>query len=110
MFEIEHTPNPQNDRMWEKEKTSVPPRLVSKHPARIMVWGAMSALGLTELHVVPQKQTVDTQYYTREILENSLLPSLARTASTGRVLEKKNGAWDVTGHLSARRSASSYFQ
>ena len=89
MFEIEHTSNPQNDRVWAKEKTSVPPRLVSKHPAKIMVWGAMSALGLTELHVVPQKQTVDTQYYTREILENSLLPSLARTASTGSVLEKK---------------------
>ena len=43
----------------------------------------------TELHVVPQRQSVDAKYYTREILENSLLPSLARTASTGSVLKKK---------------------
>ena len=36
-----------------------------------------------------QRQSVDAKYYAREILENSLLPSLARTVSTGSVLKKK---------------------
>ena len=51
MFELEHSFNPQNDRVWAKEKASIPPRLVSNHPAKIMVWGAMSAQALTDLHV-----------------------------------------------------------
>lgn len=89
MFELEHSSNPQNDRVWAKEKASVPPRLVSKHPAKIMVWGAMSAQALTELHVVPQGQSVDSEYYVTEILEKSLLPSLNRNASTGTLLQKK---------------------
>ena len=89
MFELEHSFNPQNDRVWAKEKASVPPRLVSKHPAKIMVWGAMSAQALTDLHVVPQKQSVDAGYYVTEILQKSLLPALAREGSTGSVLTKK---------------------
>ena len=89
MFKLEHSPNPQNDRVWAKEKASVPPRLVSKHLAKIMVWGAMSAQALTELHVVPQKQSVDADYYVTEILEKFLPSSLACTASTGSLLEKK---------------------
>ena len=89
MFELEHSSNPQNDRVWAREKASVAPRLVSKHPAKIMVWGAMSSQALTDLHVVPQKQPVDADYYVTEILEKSLLPSLTRTASNGSVLQKK---------------------
>lgn len=89
MFELEHTSNPQNDRVWAKDRSSVPPRTVSKYPGKIMVWGAMSGQALTELHVVPQRQSVDTEYYIGEILEKSLLPALARTASTGSVLQKK---------------------
>ena len=54
-----------------------------------MVWGAMSAQALIELHMVPQKQSVDVDYYVTKILEKSLLPSLARTASTGSLLDKK---------------------
>ena len=53
MSELEHSFKPQNDRVLVKEKASAPPRLVSKHPAKIMVWGAMSAQALTDLHVVP---------------------------------------------------------
>ena len=89
IFEVEHSSNAQNDRVWAKEKALVPPRFMSKHPAKVMVWGGMSSQTLTELHVVPQKQSVDTKYYTTEILQKSLLPSLARTASTGSVLRKK---------------------
>ena len=31
------------------------------------MWGAMNAQGLTELHVLPQKQIVNTTYYIHEI-------------------------------------------
>ena len=55
-----------------------------------MVWWAISAQVLTDLHMVPQKQRVDEGYYVIEILQKSLLPSLARAhASTNSVLIKK---------------------
>ena len=54
MCELEHSFNPQSDRIWAKEKASVPPRLVSRHPAKIMVWGTMSPQALTDLRVVPR--------------------------------------------------------
>ena len=87
MLELEHSFDLQNDRVWTKQKVSVPPRLVSKHPAKIMVWGAMSAQALTNLHVVPQKQPFGAGYHVTEILQKSLLPSLAWDTSTGSVTE-----------------------
>ena len=54
IFELEHPFNSQNDHIWAKEKASIPPRLVSMHPAKIMVWGAMRAQLLADLHVVPR--------------------------------------------------------
>ena len=53
MFELEKSFNPQNGRAW-LEKVSVPPRLLSRHPAKIIVRGTMSAQALTDLHVVPR--------------------------------------------------------
>ena len=54
-----------------------------------MVWWAMSAKALTNLHMVPQKQLVDARYFVIQILQKSLLPSSARDASTSSVLTKK---------------------
>ena len=51
-----------------------------------MVWGTMSALGLTELHIVPQGTTVNAEYYIQNILEGDLLPALTRT---GPVTQRK---------------------
>ena len=89
LFEVMHPPNPQNDRVWAKDKAEVPQRTALKKPGKVMVWGAMSAQGLTQLHVLPQKQTVDTAYYIHEILEKNLLPALNRSSSTGSVLKMK---------------------
>lgn len=88
-FEVMHPTNPQNDRVWAKNRTEVPPRMALKKPAKVMVWGGMSAQGLTELHVVPQKQTVNTDYYVSEILTKTLLPALQRSSRNGSVLERK---------------------
>ena len=89
IFEIQHTPNRQNDRVWAKSRDEVPPVETIKHPAKLMVWGGMTAQGLTELHVVPKNQTVNTAYYVSEILEGSLLPAVNRKSSNGGVTEKK---------------------
>ena len=88
-FEVMHPTNPQNDRVWAKNRTEVPPRMALKKPAKLMVWGGMSAQRLTELHVVPQKQTVNTDYYVSEILTKTLLPALQRSSRNGSVLERK---------------------
>ncbi|KAF0299338.1 hypothetical protein FJT64_027888 [Amphibalanus amphitrite] len=56
IFEIQHTPNRQNDRVWAKSRDEVPPVETIKHPAKLMVWGGMTAQGLTELHVVPKNR------------------------------------------------------
>ena len=88
-FEILHTSNPQNDRVWARDVDDVPPRITVKNPSKIMVWGAMSALGLSELHFVPKGQTVNAAYYVNEILTKSLLPAVNRSATGGSVLETK---------------------
>ena len=49
----------------------------------------MSAQGLSELHVLPQKQTVDAEYYVTKILKQSLPPALSRSDTTGSVLQRK---------------------
>ena len=89
MFELEYSFDPQSDRVWAKEKATEPPRLVLKHPATIMVWGAMSTQALTNLRVISQKQSFDAGYLVPEILQKSLLPSIAWDTSTGSVLTKK---------------------
>ena len=53
------------------------------------MWGSMSTQGLAELHVVPQKQTVNTEYYVSEILTKTLLPALHRSSGNGPILECK---------------------
>ena len=89
MFEIQHAPNPQNDRVWAESRDQVPPVHTVKQPAKLMVWGAMSTEALTKLHIIPQNQTVNTEYYVSQILEGSLLTALNRSAENGAVTERK---------------------
>ena len=60
-----------------------------KFPPRIMVWGMTSGSGLSELHFVPLKQTVNAEYFINEILEKSCLPTLKRRKTTGPVTQQK---------------------
>ena len=89
MFEIQHAPNLQNDRVWAESRGQVPPVRTVKQPAKLMIWGAMSAEALTELHIIPQKQAANTEYYVSQTLEGPLLPALKRSAETGAFTEKK---------------------
>ncbi|KAI6655398.1 hypothetical protein LOD99_2233 [Oopsacas minuta] len=53
-----------------------------------MVWGMMSHRVLSELHIVPQKQTINRAYYRNEILKKTCLNAIARKAKKGSVIER----------------------
>ena len=55
-----------------------------------IVWlGAVSVSGLLELHIVPQDTTINAQYYPNSILQQVLLPVLARKWNCGLWLNRK---------------------
>ena len=54
-----------------------------------MVWRMMSDSGLSELHFIPLKQSVNAEYYINEILEKSCLPTLKRRKITDRVTQRE---------------------
>ncbi|KAI6658778.1 hypothetical protein LOD99_15103 [Oopsacas minuta] len=43
---------------------------------------------MSELHIVPQKQTVNGAYYTNEILKKTCLDAIARKAKKGSIIER----------------------
>ncbi|KAI6648584.1 hypothetical protein LOD99_8064 [Oopsacas minuta] len=88
-FELFHTPNKQNDDVWAQSRVDVPPSEKVKYPGEIMVWGVMSSQGLSDLHIIPQKQTVTSDDYVEVILKQSLTSSLLRTRDSGTILERK---------------------
>ena len=89
VFKLAQASNPQNDCVWAKDRAKVPPCRREKRPKKGMVWGDTSALGVTELHVVPQKQSVKTEYYMEEILDKALTQAVERTANTGPINQRK---------------------
>ena len=88
-FELDASPNHQNDRIWAHNPAEVPNHERNKFPGKLMVWGGMSARGLTKLHVVPNKTSITAEYYQGVILEEYLLPVYSRTRSTGKISERK---------------------
>ena len=48
----------------------------------------MSYRAVSELHILPPKQTVDQHYYVDEILTKSLVPAMKRRRKTGSILER----------------------
>ena len=43
-----------------------------------MVWGGITARGLTNLHIIPQKMNVISDYYIHDILEKEVKPAFSR--------------------------------
>lgn len=86
-FELFHPPNRQNDRVWAKDRSNLPIHETVKHPAKIQVWAVMSHRALSELHFIPPKTSINSQYYTDEILTKSLSKAMSRTASMGSTLK-----------------------
>ena len=82
-YELHHPPNRQNDRVWAHNPSEVVPTETVKHPTKVLVWGAMSFQGLSDLHVIPRGQTVTATYYRDNILETTLRSALRRTREYG---------------------------
>ena len=82
-YQLHHPPNRQNDRVWAHGSSDVVPTETVKHPTKVIVWGAMSFRGLSDLHVVPRGQTVTASYYQDNILETALKSALSRTRENG---------------------------
>ena len=92
--------NSKNDIVWAKDGQDVVPREVVKFSPKIMVWGAISATSLSELHIVPQNTSVTADYYTENILTNNLLLMF----NTGSNCWKKFALSKVGNAFYARRS------
>lgn len=88
-FELDSNPNHQNDRIWAHSPAEVPNHERNKFPGKLMVWGGMTAKGLTKLHVVPNQTSVNAEYYHGVILKDYLLPVYSRTRATGKIDERK---------------------
>ena len=88
-FELFHTPNKQNDRVWTNSSANVQPTEKVKFPGKIMVWGVMSYRALSHLHIIPKGKTVNSEYYVEVILKQSLASTMLRTRDSDTILERK---------------------
>lgn len=88
-FPLFWTPNRQVDRIWAKNSEDVTPIPTVKKSQGIQVWGAMSASGLSQLHVWPQSYRLNAEKYKADILEGELTEIMSRKASTGPITTRK---------------------
>ena len=87
-FQLFAPPNRQNDQVWSRSSADVQPFKCVKFPAKIQVWGMMSHQALSELHIIPQKQNVNGEYYREKILKGTCMDAIRRTANSGTILER----------------------
>ena len=62
-------PNPKHDVVWGLQESQVPPAYQAKGSSKWLNWGGMTGRGLTNLHFIPQGQTVTADYYISQILK-----------------------------------------
>ena len=74
--------NRKNDIVWGSQEDKVPVAKTVKKSAYVNIWGggggAILASGLSAIHIMPQGQTVDAEYYVEDILEKEVKPLLKR--------------------------------
>ena len=87
-FELYATPNRHNDRVWGETTKDVPPILLVKFLQKIHVWGLTSHQALSELHIIPQGQTLNSICYRNEILSKNCGDAINRAANTGPISER----------------------
>ena len=65
--------------MWGSQEHSVPRAPQVKFSPSLLVWGGITARGLTKLHIILQKTYVDSKYYISEICEKEVKSAFSRT-------------------------------
>ena len=78
-----------NDIVWGSQEDKVPVAKTVRMRAYVNIWGAMSASGLSAIHIMPQGQTVDAEYYIEDILEKEVKPLLKRSKRTNKMVVNK---------------------
>ena len=78
-FKLYNVPNSKNDVVWGSQESSAPCAPQVKFSPSVLVWGGISSLGLTKLHIIPNKTSVNSTYYINEILEKEVKPAFQRT-------------------------------
>ena len=86
-FQLFPPSNSQCNRIWSTSSENIHPVTQIKHPPKIMVWGMMSAMGLSELHFVEPKVMVTGEYYRDTILAGPCAKAIKRKARKGNVLK-----------------------
>ena len=81
-------PNPRNDIVWGSQESQVPPAYQVKKSSKRIIWGGMTGRGLTELHFMPQGQTLTADYYINNILEKEVKP-LLRSKNVNEAIDKR---------------------
>ena len=59
-----------------------------KFPAKVHVWGTMSHRSLSNLHIIPQGQHVNGEYYRTKILAETCQEAMKRKCKNGSVLQR----------------------
>lgn len=77
-FKLYYVPNSKNDVVWGSQESSVPCAPQVKFSPSVLVWGGITSLGLTKLHIIPNKTSVNSAYYINEILEKEVKPAFKR--------------------------------
>ena len=88
-FHLFEPSNPQTDRVWDSSAQNIPPIQTLKFPPTLMVWAAMSANAVSELHILPQKCTINAKYYVDSILAGPCKAALTRRRSRGTIFQRK---------------------
>lgn len=89
MFQLFPPGNRACDSVWAQDSGSVEPVTTVEHPLQVMAWAMFSFHAMSGLHFVPEKQTVDGDYYREEILKKTALSIVNRMRNTGTILETK---------------------
>jgi hypothetical protein len=85
-FVLFRPPNTQNDRIYCHSPEEVLPKEVPKKSQSLMVWGGLTATGLTQLEFVAKGKKVNADTYIHEILEPALSKLKARRST-------RTGGW-----------------
>jgi transposase len=83
-FVLYSPPNSQNLRVYCHSPEEVPSKFVPKNSPSIMVWGGISAAGLTELEFLPRNTTLNADRFQALILERAIPKINARKSTHGK--------------------------
>ena len=88
-FKFFYVPNSMNNVVCGSQEHEIPRARQLKFSPSVLVLGGMTARGLTRLHIIPDKTSVNATYYINEILEKEVKPALRRTKTCTDLTETK---------------------